>query len=194
MSTGSDEAPGRDDHESRSVPCASLFMGGLPMRCSTLLAGGLFLLVGASSGIAQTSKDTLPVSVVERMFDAFNRGDQAARSRLYDTVYFFQDLAVPAPGDARRPKPMSAEERARKWQASMTEARFDTLPRRSRRILERMAAGRFVVYHVAVLFESPHQDQSFEKLEVYEVKNGKIVAEYDGQYTASGRPRAAPDR
>ena len=62
-------------------------------------------------------------------------------------------------------------------------------PRRSRKVLQRMVAGRFVVYHIAVLFESPHEDQSFEKLEVYEVKNGRIVAEYDGQGVASGRPQ-----
>jgi hypothetical protein len=55
--------------------------------------------------------------------------------------------------------------------------------------LQRLVAGRFVVYHIAVMFEPPHEDHSFEKLEVYEVKNGKIVAEYDGQYTASGRPK-----
>ena len=51
-------------------------------------------------------------------------------------------------------------------------------------MLQRLVAGRFVVYHIAVLFEPPHEDHSFEKLEVYEVKNGKIVAEYDGQHTA----------
>ena len=86
---------------------------------------------------------------------------------------------------------MSAEERARQWQGYITESRFDTLPRRSRKVLQRMVAGRFVVYHIAVLFEPPHEDHSFEKLEIYEVKNGKIVAEYDGQYTASGLRKAA---
>ena len=98
---------------------------------------------------------------------------------------------VPPPGDPKRPKAMSAEERAREWQGYITETRFDTLPSRSRKVLQRLVAGRFVVYHIAVLFEPPHEDHSFEKLEVYEVKNGKIVAEYDGQYTASGRPKLA---
>ena len=51
--------------------------------------------------------------------------------------------------------------------------------------------GRFVVYYIAVGSKPPHEENSFEKLEVYEVKNGKIVAEYDGQYTASGRAAAA---
>jgi hypothetical protein len=55
-----------------------------------------------------------------------------------------------------------------------------------------MVVGRFVAYHIAVVFKPPHEANSFEKLEVYEVRNGKIVAEYDGQYTASGRPTAAP--
>jgi len=161
------------------------------MRCFPLLAGMLLGFPGASSSDAQTPEDTLPVRVVERMLDAFDRGDQATRSRLYDSVYYFQDLMVPAPEDPKRPKAMSAEERARKWQGYITESRFDTLPRRSRKVLQRMVAGRFVVYHIAVIFKPPHEDHSFEKLEVYEVKNGKIVAEYDGQYTASEPPKPA---
>lgn len=48
-----------------------------------------------------------------------------------------------------------------------------------------------MIYHIGVLFDPPHEDQSFEHLEVYEVKNGKIVAEYDGQGVASGRPKGA---
>jgi hypothetical protein len=159
------------------------------MRYFPLLAGAVLTLAGTSTSKAQTSKDTLPVQVVERMLDAFNRGDQTARSALYDSVYYFQDLMVPPPGDPRRPAALSAGERAREWQAAITESRFDTLPRRSRKVLQRLVAGRFVVYHIAVMFEPPHEDHSFEKLEVYEVKNGKIVAEYDGQYTASGRPK-----
>lgn len=161
------------------------------MRCLRLLGGMLLVFARASSGHAQASDDTLPAHVVERMLDAFDRGDQAARGRLYDSVYYFQDLKVPPPGDPKRPKAMSAEERARTWQSYIAEARFDTLPQRSRKVLQRMVAGRFVVYRIAVLFAPPHEDHSFEKLEVYEVRNGRIVAEYDGQYTASGRSKAA---
>jgi hypothetical protein len=161
------------------------------MRCFPLLAGALLIVPGASATAAQASKDTLPVHVVERMLDAFDRGDQAARSHLYDSVYYFQDLMVPSLGDPKRPTAMSAEDRARQWQSYIADSRFDTLPERSRKVLERMVVGRFVVYHIAVVFKPPHEDNSFEKLEVYEVKNGKIVAEYDGQFTASGRPAAA---
>ena len=160
------------------------------MRCFPLLAGALFALAPIPPADAQVLEDTLPLRVVERMLDAFDRGDVTTRSTLYDSVYYFQDLMVPRRGDPRRPAAISPEERARSWQASVTRAGFDTLPRRSRKVLQRMVAGRFVVYHFAVLFEHPHEDQSFEKLEVYEVKNGKIVAEYDGQYPASGRPAA----
>ena len=159
------------------------------MRCFPLLAAG-FLMVPGSAAAAQTVRDTLPAHVVERMLDAFDRGDQAARSRLYDSVYYYQDLRVPPPGDRTRPKAMSASERAREWEGYIAASRFDTLPQRSRKVLQRMVAGRFVVYHIAVVFQPPHEESSFEKLEVYEVKNGKIVAEYDGQYTASGRPAA----
>lgn len=155
------------------------------MRCFPLLAGGLLSLAGVSATQAQRSEDTLPVRVVERMLDAFDRGDVTTRSTLYDSVYYFQDLMVPRRGDPNRPPAMSASERARAWQAYNTELGSD-IPRRSRKVLQRMVAGRFVVYHIAVLFKPPHEDQSFEKLEVYEVKNGKIVAEYDGQGVASG--------
>ena len=161
------------------------------MRCFPMFTGVTLALAGASATDAQTSEDTLPVRVVERMLDAFDRGDVTTRSTLYDSVYYFQDLMVPRAGDPKRPAAKSAQERARAWQAYITESRLDTVPRRSRKVLERMVAGRFVVYHVAVLFEPPHEDQSFQKLEVYEVKHGKIVAEYDGQFTATGRPKAA---
>ena len=48
--------------------------------------------------------------------------------------------------------------------------------------------GRFVVNHLAISWDPPHHTQNFQKLEIYEVRNGKIVAEYDGQYVASGHP------
>ena len=160
------------------------------MRCFPLLAGAALALWTAPAAGAQMAEDTLPVRVVERMLDAFNRSDVATRSALYDSVYYFQDLMVPPPGDPDRPVAMSAEERARLWQGRAAATRPD-IPRRSRKVLQRMVVGRFVVYHIAVLFDPPHEDQSFEKLEVYEVKRGKIVAEYDGQFVASGRPQAA---
>jgi len=108
---------------------------------------------------------------------------------LYDSVYYFQDLMVPPPGRADRPAAMSPEERARGWSGQI--AKLDPGLPRHRKVLERMVAGRFVAYHFAVLLDPPNEDRSFEKLEVYEVKNGKIVAEYDGQYVASGRTVAA---
>ena len=161
------------------------------MRCFLRLGGILLVLAGARHGAAQTTEDTLPARVVEGMLAAFDRGDVAARSALYDSVYYFEDLAVPRPGDPQRPRAMTAPERAGAWQRYVSQAGFDSLPRRSRKVLQRMVVGRFVAYHIAVVFEPPHEDQSFEKLEIYEVKNGKIVAEYDGQYTASGSGKTA---
>lgn len=161
------------------------------MRCFPLLTAMLLALAHASPSDAQTPEDTLPLRVVERMLDAFDRGDVATRSTLYDSVYYFQDLMVPRPGDPKRPAAMSPEQRAHSWQAYITERQFDTLPRRSRKVLQRMVAGRFVVYHIAVIFEPPHEDQSFAKLEVYEVQHGKIIAEYDGQFVATSLPEGA---
>ncbi len=123
------------------------------------------------------------------MLELFDRGEVRTRSELYDSVYYFQDLMVPQPGGTERPAAMSPEERAGRWSEQIV--RLDPGLPRHRKLLERMVAGRFVVYHIAVLFDPPNEDRSFEKLEVYEVKNGKIVAEYDGQYVASGRTVAA---
>jgi len=158
------------------------------MRCYPLLAAGFLIVPRWSPVAAQTPTDTMPAHVVERMLAAFDRGDQATRSRLYDSVYYFQNLMVPRAGDPKRPPAKSAEARAREWQGSSGESRVDTLPQRSRKVLQRMVVGRFVVYDVAVVFKPRHEKSSFEKLEIYEVKNGKIVAEYDGQSASSGAP------
>jgi hypothetical protein len=120
--------------------------------------------------------------------------NHAARSTFYDSVYYFQDLLVPPPGHPNRPAAVTADERARIWGGGRPDTRPETLWRRHRKLLQRMVAGRFVVYHIAVLFDPPHEDHSFEKLEIYEVANGKIVAEYDGQFVAHGRPKRAGDR
>lgn len=163
------------------------------MRCFLLLplTGAVLALPPAAA--AQATQDTLPVRVVERMFDVFERGDVATRSTLYDSVYYFQDLMVPPPGNPNRPAAVSAPERARIWGGGRRDTRPETLWRRHRKVLQHMVAGRFVVYHIAVLFDPPHEDHTFEKLEIYEVTNGKIVAEYDGQFVARGRPKGAGD-
>ena len=87
------------------------------MRCFPCLPVGSSSLPDASATHAQRSEDTLPVRVVERMLDAFDRGDVTTRSTLYDSVYYFQDLMVPRRGDPNRPPAISPSERARAWQA-----------------------------------------------------------------------------
>lgn len=163
------------------------------MRCFMVVS-----LTGAVLGLptaatAQAAQDTLPVRVVERMFHAFERGDVAARSTLYDSVYYFQDLMVPLPGNPQRPAAVTAEERARIWGRSRPDS-GPSLWRRHREVLQRMVAGRFVVCHIAVVFDPPHEDHTFEKLEIYEVTNGKIVAEYDGQFVAHGPSKRAGEK
>ena len=157
------------------------------MRSATLTLCAMALVRLPTATAAQTAQDTLPEQVVARMLDLFDRGEWRARSLLYDSVYYFQDLMIPPPGNPERPPAMSPEERARGWSRPMP----DLLPPRHRKVLQRMVAGRFVVLHVAVPFDPPHQQNSFEKLEVMEVRNGKVVAEYDGQYLDAGLSVAA---
>jgi hypothetical protein len=63
-------------------------------------------------------------------------------------------IMVPPPGEPDRPAAMSPEERARGWSAQAATTKAAAVPRH-RKVLERMVAGRFVVYHIAVLFDPP---------------------------------------
>lgn len=148
------------------------------MRRSPLLLIGVFF-ASVTPALAQSSLDTMPASVVERMFTLFDRGDVAGRAALYDSVSYSRDLMVPPPGHPERPAAMSAQQRIRAWTTPVNPK--PGYPRH-REVLQRMVVGRFVVLHIAVKFHPPHEDRSFEKLEIYEVRNGRIVAEYDGQY------------
>jgi hypothetical protein len=156
-----------------------------PGGCRPRPAGiGFFLaalLLQARPSAAQAARDTLPERVVARMFELFDRGEVTERSTLYDSVYFFRDLAVPPPGQPDHPLAMAPEARARAWRNGALGVEASAKPRH-RRVLGRLVAGRFVVLHIAVVFDPPNQGDSFEKLEIYEVRNGRIVAEYDGQY------------
>lgn len=171
------------------MPLGDRIDGG-SMRRLYMIVVPLMLLGSPALSRAQVADDTLPERVVARMFDLFDRNELRARSALYDSVYYFQDLEVPKPGRPNRPMAMAPEERARRWSDQSTRVGAVGLPRH-REVLQQMVVGRFVVYHIAVLFDPPNEERSFEKLEVYEVKNGKIVAEYDGQFVASGRLVAA---
>lgn len=149
------------------------------MRSPALMSLALALIAPPTAVSAQAAEDTLPARVVARMLSLFERGEMRVRATLYDSVYYWQELQVPPPGDPDRPAAMSAETRSSQWSHPVG-ARDSGLPRH-RKTLQRLAAGPFVVYHVAVRFDPPHERHSFEKLEIYEVRNGKIVAEYDGR-------------
>ncbi len=157
----------------------------------------VLMIVGAglapSTGAAlQTAEDTLPERVVDRAVQAFMRHDAAAYVAEFDTVYYFQDLEPPrvAATNPGAPRRMRAEELARR----LREAWEKPDPRGKGHVdlIQRLVAGRFVVNHLALWWDTPQgAAQNFQKLEIYEVRNGKIIAEYDGQYVASGRPKAA---
>ncbi len=147
----------------------------------------LLLVIAASTAVprpvAAQAEDTLPEHVVDRFLAAFMRHDVTAVIALWDTVSYFQDLAVPPTGVRRG----TLEDRARAMLNSS--AAPDPRGPGHRDVIRRMVVGRFVVSHIAVWWDPPYGDtHNFQKLEIYEVRNGKIVAEWDGQYTAAGRP------
>lgn len=62
-------------------------------------------------------------------------------------------------------------------------------------LIEQMVAGRFVLCRMAVWWDSAYgATHDFQNLEIYEVRHGKIVAKYDGQYVAAGRPAVSETR
>lgn len=166
------------------------------MRCSPLFLIAAMLQSASGGAAAQTPQDTLPERVVERALNAFMRGDVPAYVAEWDSLSYFQDLeprqvATAHPG---APKLVRAEERARRLREYL--AKPDPRGRGHIDLIQRLVAGRFVVNHIAVWWDPPYGDShNFQKLEIYEVRNGKIVAEYDGQAVAADvikRPAFAP--
>jgi hypothetical protein len=161
------------------------------MRCSLVLVI-LGAVLAPSTGVAlQTAEDTLPERVVDRAIKAFMRHDAEAYIAEWDSVTYFQDLE-PSQVSAAHPGAPSRRRHA-EFARRLREAwgRPDPRGRGRVELIQRLVAGRFVVNHLAMSWEPPHDTQNFQKLEIYEVRNGKIVAEYDGQYVASGRSAAA---
>ena len=149
-------------------------------------------VVAPSTTLAlQTAEDTLPARVVDRAIKAFMRHDAEAYLAEWDSVTYFQDLepsqvsATHPGGPTRRRHDEFARRLREAW------GRPDPRGRGRVELIQRLVAGRFVVNHLAISWDPPHDPQNFQKLEIYEVRNGKIVAEYDGQYVASGRPVGA---
>ncbi|HUS16320.1 MAG TPA: hypothetical protein VM536_15080 [Chloroflexia bacterium] len=161
------------------------------MRCSLVLAVLVAVLTPSTSVALQTAEDTLPERVVDRAIKAFMRHDAEAYITEWDSVTYFQDLE-PSQVSAAHPGAPSQRRHA-EFARRLREAwgRPDSRGRGRVELIQRLVAGRFVVNHLAMSWEPPHDTQNFQKLEIYEVRNGKIVAEYDGQYVASGRSAAA---
>ena len=116
------------------------------------------------------------------------RHDAEAYIAEWDSVTYFQDLEPSQVSAAHpgAPRQRRHDEFARRLREAWS--RPDPRGRGHVKLIQRLVAGRFVVNHLAISWDLPHDTQNFQKLEIYEVRNGKIVAEYDGQYVASGHP------
>jgi hypothetical protein len=161
------------------------------IRWSLVLAIVGAVLAPSTSLALQTAEDTLPERVVDRAIKAFMRHDAEAYIAEWDSVTYFQDLE-PSQVSANHPGAPTRRQH-HEFARRLREAWGRPGPRGRGRVelVQRLVAGRFVVNHLAISWDPPHDTQNFQKLEIYEVRNGKIVAEYDGQYVASGRPSGA---
>ena len=157
-------------------------------RWSLVLAIVGAVVAPSTAPALQTSEDTLPARVVDRAIKAFMRHDAEAYIAEWDSLTYFQDLE-PSQVSATHPGAPTVrrhDEFARRLREAW--GRPDPRGRGRIELVQRLVAGRFVVNHLAMSWDPPHDTQNFQKLEIYEVRNGKIVAEYDGQFVAGGRP------
>jgi hypothetical protein len=114
---------------------------------------------------AQTAAaDTTPERVVDRLYDAINRCDGKAISSLFAPVWFHSALE----DTASAPRRLTREE----FVSGLMEWCHPPKPRF--KMLHRIVMGPYVVDEQAVL------DKGRVHLDMFEVRNGKIVKEWEG--------------
>ena len=127
----------------------------------------LMAVVWPLSMRAQTrrhSTDTLPVSVVQRGMEAYNRHDTDSSAALYDSTVVLESL-----GDsvaARRISHAVMRESILQW--------FQQAPNSKLTLVKRIATGPFVVD----LYDLDANGKRSRHIDMFEVRNGKIVREW----------------
>ena len=110
------------------------------------------------------SSDTLPVSVVQRGMDAYNRHDAEASAALYDSTVVLESLNDSAA--ARRITHGVMRESILQW--------FQQAPNSKLTLVQRMVTGPFVVD----LYDLDANGKRSRYIDMFEVRNGKIVREW----------------
>lgn len=111
------------------------------------------------------STDTLPVNVVQRGMDAYNRRDVDAMAALYDTVVVHESLV-----DSTGPQRMSRAAVRDGILKSFQQARNSKLT-----LVKRIATGPFVVD----VYDLAMDGKRSRHLDLFEVRKGKIVREWE---------------
>jgi hypothetical protein len=112
-----------------------------------------------------THRDTLPQKVVQRALDGFNHHDVVAIETEYQPMYLYQNLA-----DSTAPKLVSRVD-MRDSLIVLFQRNKDATLRLSKRVLN----GPIVTdFYVAVL-----NGRKRKHVDMYEVRNGKIVREWE---------------
>jgi hypothetical protein len=110
------------------------------------------------------SRDTLPVSVVQRGMEAYNRHDLEASAALYDSTVVLESLGDSAA--ARRFSRTEMRESIREW--------FQQAPNCKVTLVKRIATGPFVVE----LYDLDANGKRSRHIDMFEVRHGKIVREW----------------
>lgn len=123
---------------------------------------------------AQATTDTMPEQVVARAYEAINRSDSAAYASLFAPVWYHSVIedSTKAPHRHERGE-------------GLTSDMFPTPARLRFKPVNRIVMGPYVVDEQAVL------DLGAVHLDIFEVRNGKIVHEWESDLwrpVASSRP------
>ena len=131
------------------------------------LLGVLLALAPAgewSAAHAQATSDTLPKRVVSQAYDAFNRHDPLAFLSFFAPVWYHTTLEDPGAA----PKRQVQDENIRDFLAMKAFASKPTI-----RVTRRMVVGPFVID------EQVRDPDRSRHLEIFEVRQGKIVREWE---------------
>ena len=134
----------------------------------TLVAFGLCLpaAVRGQGGAAPIVIDTLPASVVQRGLAAFNRHDVDALMAIYDSAAYMHETLGDSTGLQRISLSVIRESATRLF-AQAKDAKVDSV--------RRLTDGPFVVD----LYETIANGKKTQHLDIFEVRNGKVVREWE---------------
>jgi len=150
-----------------SINARASCVGLIGVSIQLLVAGCLFApspTLAQAPHASHANRDTLPDYVARRALEAYNRHDVTALSTFYDTVFVHEML-----GDSTA--------RVRGTPAQMTASLRDYFAKNHVRadLKQQIVSGRFVVQ----LYDFVENGKRVPHLDIYEVRHGKIVHEWD---------------